>query len=288
MPVLNENVRLLSELLSADEAREAVRMAKAVDREEAKWRVKLEDFYRDLSKKISTHLESTLELPTDFSEFDEFFLLHALGIQGFTLEQVEKTKLAKKPPVGKLPDNLEDLRRLWDLYRTRKKLPPRVKAVVDGIKKAYIKKCQSVWREASDDLLAGKVSPKSVAEKVVEAAAKTTKARAKMIVDTETTYYYNKARTDLYDKSDDITHYLFMAIRDHRTTKWCRTRHGLVYAKDDARYYPREKPPAHFGCRSEILPLSPLNPRHKALIDDPYKLRRNHKCEPLPKGWGRS
>jgi uncharacterized protein with gpF-like domain len=108
-----------------------------------------------------------------------------------------------------------------------------------------------------------------------------------MIVATETTRYYNDVRHEIYSQSEDINHFLFMSIRDFRTTEWCKTRNGLVYKKEDPLYL-REKPPCHWNCRSEMVPLTDVNPRHEKMINDPSIARRNNKCKPLPPGWNTS
>jgi hypothetical protein len=41
----------------------------------------------------------------------------------------------------------------------------------------------------------------------------------------------------------------------------------------------------HPNCRSEILPLMPLNPKHKKLIDNESMWRQNNSPVPLIKGW---
>lgn len=284
MAVIKENIRLLNQFFDKAEVREITRMAVAVENEETIWRNKLKDLMKQINEKIVEQLEKKGRVSVkDVDQFDEFFLLQMLGVHGMTLRTVKKLG---KLPKGQTPRNLQDLMKLWDKYRKKGELPPRVKEISEKVKKAYIKKCQSVWDRKSEAFREGEVATRKAAVEAVEAAGKTTYSRAKMIVETETTYYYNKTRRDLYDKSADVTHYLYMAIRDHRTTKWCKTRHGLVYRKDDP-LFDKETPPIHWNCRSEILPLSPLNPRHKELIDDPKKLRRNHKCEPLPEGWNR-
>lgn len=284
MAVIKENVRLLYQFFDKAEVREIARLALAVENEETIWRNKLRDMMKSLNEKITEKLDQKGKISLkDVEGFDEFFLLQMLGVQGMT---IRSTKNLSSLPKGKMPRNLQDLMKMWDIYRKKGELPPRVREISEKVKKAYVKKCQSVWEKSTGSFREGEVASREAAQKAVQAASKTTYSRAKMIVETETTYYYNKTRREIYDKSDDITHYLFMAIRDHRTTKWCKTRHGLVYSKDDA-LFDSETPPIHWNCRSEILPLSPLNPRHQQLIDDPKKLRRNHKCEPLPKGWNR-
>jgi SPP1 gp7 family putative phage head morphogenesis protein len=175
---------------------------------------------------------------------------------------------------------------LWDQWRKRKKVPPRQQKIADKVKKSYIKKIQQVVKKYQEKIRKGEVIEKKEISDYIRDNSKAESARAKTIVETETTRYWNTIRKNVYDESEDVTHYLFMAIRDMATTKWCKTRTGLVYAKGDP-LLEKEKPPCHWNCRSEILPLTPQNPKHKKIIDDKSRWRRNHSPEPLPHGWNK-
>lgn len=163
-------------------------------------------------------------------------------------------------------------------------MPARQKEIAEKIKKAYIKKVQSVWVKYGEEFRSGITAETTEAVRQIKEGADVVYSRAKMIVETETTYYYNKSRRTVYDESPDVTHYLFVSVRDHATTKWCKTRHGLVYKKGDP-LLDKETPPIHWNCRSEILPLTWHNPAHRKLIEDLSRRRRNNTCEPLPPGW---
>lgn len=196
-------------------------------------------------------------------------------------------KLAATPPGPRIPKNLGDLKRLYDRWkRTSKNAPPRQRQIAERLKKEYLARVQSVWERYGSDFREGKSFDRDAVTQVLKQKGDMARARAETVVQTETTYYYNKARRTVYDRSDDVTHYLFVAIRDKATTKWCKTRQGLVYAKGDP-LLEKETPPIHWNCRSEILPLSELNPRHLLLIQDASRWRRNHRCEPLPAGWSK-
>lgn len=190
-----------------------------------------------------------------------------------------------KPPEARVPRNFKQLRIMWDMFRKKKKIPARQQALAQRIREAYLKKVQDMWVKHGEDFRNGSTGERKAAVSAIMQGADVAYSRAKMIVETETTYYYNKTRRAVYDRSSDVSHYLFMAIRDHRTTEWCKTRHGLVYAKDDP-ILNKEQPPCHWNCRSEVLPMTKLNPRHLKIIQDPKLQRRKNRCEPLPPEWG--
>ncbi len=200
-------------------------------------------------------------------------------------ERKASTKLGY-PNGPRIPRTLGDLKTLYDQWRKKKNLPARQVRTAERLKKAYLRRCQSVWDRYGQDFREGKEYSRSAVNRVLETKGDMARARADTIVQTETTYYYNKARRNVYDRSSDVSHYLFVAIRDQATTKWCKSRQGLVYKKDDP-LLDKETPPIHWNCRSEILPLTLLNPRHRALIEDKSRARRSHRCEPLPSGWAK-
>jgi SPP1 gp7 family putative phage head morphogenesis protein len=200
-------------------------------------------------------------------------------------------RLASVPRV-KIPNSLRGLMRLYDLWKQGKYRPKRQQKEADRIKKEYLKKVRSVWERHSEDFRSGNAFTQEVVVQKIKDEAATVTSRAKTIVRTETTNFYNAARKEFYDQSEDITHYLFIAIRDAATSPWCtpntingyRGRSGLVYCKTDP-LCAKECPACHYGCRSEYLPLNRLNPAHLRFIQDEKIQRRNHVCFPLLKGW---
>jgi SPP1 gp7 family putative phage head morphogenesis protein len=202
-----------------------------------------------------------------------------------------RDQLARYPAV-KIPKSLESLMKLYDQWRKGKYKPKRQIAEARKIQKEYLKSVASVWEEHSKDFRKGVIAAQDAVVQKIKKIAETTVHRASTIVRTETTNYYNKARKDYYDSSQDITHYLFIAIRDAATSPWCtpltvngfRGRSGLVYSKDDP-LLAKERPACHPNCRSEIVPLNRLNPAHLRLIQDWKLQRRNHKCYPLLPNW---
>lgn len=201
-------------------------------------------------------------------------------------------KLAGKPALVKIPKSFADLMRLYDLWRKGQYTPKRPKKLAVEIQKSYLKKVSSVWEKYSRDFREGRVYNQDEVRGSVRRIGKTTESRAANIVRTETTTYYNVARREYYDQSPDVTHYLFVPVRDAGTTKWCtwkvidgkHGRSGLVYTKGAA-ITDQETPSCHYGCRSELLPLTPDNPTHLKLINDKSIRRENVICFPLLPGW---
>jgi SPP1 gp7 family putative phage head morphogenesis protein len=209
----------------------------------------------------------------------------------FVIEQVgkilrrgmyDKPKKARLASVAKIPHDLPTLRKWYDAMRKRPS--KKIKHIANKLKKNYLDRIQETWKTASADWRQGKQWNQEEIRKHIREAAEVAVVRSKVIAATETTRYYNQARRERYDVVKQVEAYLFMAIRDKRTTAWCKDRHGLVYEKGD-KYLDKETPPCHWSCRSQILPLVRTNPFHKKLLADESLRRENHKCEPLPKGW---
>lgn len=198
-------------------------------------------------------------------------------------KQANKVSLSKYP-LPKIPRKYSELMKWWDMTR-KNKAPKKIQIQAAEIKKKYLAKCQTTYKKYSVLFRSGVDYDQKAVVKDIERIGETTVSRAKIIVTTETTRYYNGVRRQIYDESDAITHYLFIAVRDYRTTEWCKDRNGLVYDKKDEELLRRETPPTHYQCRSEMLPLTPFNPVHKKLIDNPRLARKNNKPKPLMPGW---
>lgn len=289
MPICNRNLRDAITLLGKDEARSILMSANKVDRIEASWKSKLQSLFEKYDKQVTSSLLDSGKIPN--LDFVDFYFHHAMAVSEEAVktastqqEITSKIHLSSSPPPPKLPRTLSKLQDLWDMYRKKGQVPRRVQVLSDRVKKAYVKKCQSVWDKYSRDFRSGKKPDMHEALKVIKKASDGVYSRAKMIVETETTNYYNRVRRATYDESPDVTHYLFLSIRDNAVTKWCSTRHRLVYAKDDP-LTDSETPAIHWNCRSEMVPLSKYNPRHARIIADKSKWRRNRNPEPLPVGW---
>lgn len=196
-------------------------------------------------------------------------------------------KRPKAVPARMARNPLPRIFQLWDKWRKTPSL--RQEQNAKDVQKLFLHTVQSFWKKHSQDFRKGSVYDLEEAKAVLASRAKIVITRANMIVATETTVYFNQARKQLYDQADGVTHYLFVAIRDARTTKWCTDYHkggrdGLVYLKG-AKITDEEFPACHWNCRSEMLPLSPSNPVHRKLIDEARRARSNNSPAPLPRDW---
>ena len=293
------NTLALFELSLVLPARDIYRLEQAATHAaiiEADWVYKLEHLFHDIAVFIVNHELAHEETPKDLPMIDDFFVAHAFSTIASAFDHEDpdylpavleqRTQMAA-PPKGRIPRSAGALRILWDEYRKTGKMPPRQRELADRVKKAFLKKAQEVFRKHAEEFLAGHVYDKQTAIEAMMRRLAEPYARAKMTVETETTRYYNATRREIYDQSPDVTHYLFAPIRDYATTPWCRDRSGLVYKKGDP-LLDRETPPIHWGCRSELLPLTPQNPQHRRMIEDKKRWRRSHSCTPLPPGWNKS
>lgn len=281
-------IPFLQQLFGSREAAHIVQLAKKQETLEAKWRRKMKKEIERITEDLLKNARVTGRLNFSEVDFRQIVMEHSLAVMEAGIRSAQSppslrgTKLG--PPPASIPKSLKGLRKMWDQWKTRGKMPPRQKKIAEKLHKAYTQKVQSVWVKYGEEFRTGKTASVAAAVEQIQKGADVSFSRAKMIVDTETTYYYNKARREVYDESPDVTHYLFVAIRDHATTKWCKTRTGLVYKKGSA-ILEKETPPIHWNCRSEILPLTKHNPVHLKLIADLSKRRENNTCFPLPPGW---
>lgn len=291
-----EAIIFLRTALGEEEAVNVLTLSQCQEDLESKWNRTLKRFFNKLNADILEALERTGQIDESVINFGDFFFDQAFDVSKKAISDAKNSRL---PPVtksdtkklvvypkGKIPNTLRALRTWYDSFKKKGVVPPRQRKLAEEAKRRYLKKVKSVWEKYSQDFRNGTSADKQDITKRIRKAADTEYSRAQTIVNTETTHYYNATRRAIYDQSDDITHYLFVAIRDWRTTKWCKTRTGLVYKKG-TEYLEKETPDIHWNCRSEILPLSPLNPRHAALIADKSKARENNSCEPLPPEWNK-
>ena len=300
MAIDKASIRLATILVGKDHAKVLLANAKKIDKIESTYRKKARKTLRTLDEWMADYMLRYREVPKDVPiEIVRQFLMDMYletATEAVEQSQQELGVVGEKAHLGgkRWPGSLKKIQEIYDKWRRTKVIPKRQKEVAEAITKAYVKKCQEVWKEHSEDFIQGRVADQEEALKVIKSASDGVYSRAKMIVDTETTTYYNQTKRDYYDGVEAVTHYLFLAIRDQRTSKWCtdrttdgkRGRHGLVYAKGDPLTV-QETPSIHWNCRSEMVPLVQQNPRHKKLIEDSSKHRRSHQCYPLPKGWNK-
>jgi SPP1 gp7 family putative phage head morphogenesis protein len=257
------------------------------------WRARFDEEIRRLDNWVFRDLVENGRYAESEIDFTQVVVEHSFAAMALGMRSAKKelgaqflSRLAKPPGPTRIPRSLAELRVLYDRWRRKRDLPPRQKAIAEDLKKAYLARVQSVWEKYGDDFRSGKTYDRDQVRKVLQSKGDMARARAAMIVQTETTLYYNRARRAVYDRSGDVTHYLFVALRDKATTKWCRSRQGLVFEKGTV-LLDTNQPPCHWNCRSELLPLSPLNPGHLKMIDDPSRRASNRRLEPLPPGWTR-
>jgi SPP1 gp7 family putative phage head morphogenesis protein len=276
-------------MLGAQETAWIYHCATKAETLEKKWLRKLKEKFQSEALNTFHSLEKGAE---PFVDFVPFLLLHALDVAEAAYAERRAPSISNRLAVDRFPTSYKKIRAWWDDYRKTGKVPSRIQKHADRIKSRYLEKTKDAFEKHSQDFRTGHDHGRQEVIKQIQKAADIEFGRSKMIVRTETTRYYNKVRKQVYDQSNDVTHYLFLAIRDHRTSKWCtekktiegRGRHGLVYEKGDP-LTTRETPAVHWNCRSEMVPLTPLNPRHAKLINDKSINRRKVKCTPLPKGW---
>lgn len=292
-----DTLKLLSKYLNRVEmARVRKHVADVTDLELA-FRRQLRTLFDELAERMALQIELGHELRLPKNAFEDLYMKLLVDVtdRGYRNALDEKPSAVATAPImmggvrdkTRLPGSLAGLMELWDRYRKTGKAPKRVRTLSDRVRRAYLRKVQSVFEQHSEAFRQGKTFDKLQVVNDLKAASRAPHSRAKMIVETETTFYYNRARRQIYDQSGDVTHYLFVAIRDAATTHWCRSRNGLVYKKGSA-ILDRETPPIHWNCRSELLPLTAHNPRHLQLIQDKHLWRELRQCGPLPRGWNRS
>lgn len=272
----------LINLLGPDESEQIIRMANKAEKIERKWDKRAEELNEELLYLAVSDLEGDGGKSQMYELLLQFLMDHMVETSMQSLVMIEERMPAvpKKARLAKRSKDLSYWMQVWDAWRTKRKPTKAIKKQADSMLKQYLQATKRWYERASEPIRRGEV-PKKVLAKELAKQVRAPLSRAKTIVNTETTRYWNEVRRDFYNGEPQVTHYLFMSIRDHRTTQWCRTRHGLVYEKGD----PELPPPIHWNCRSEILPLTPFNPRHQNLIQDKRLARRNNRPVPLPKGW---
>lgn len=288
-------IKTLQGILDTDSLvrlRNAAGQAQALENE---WVGRLSSQFERVEAALFERLEERGVLDESVIDFLPFYAEHSLEamylgyMTAYTREQtqaapfgvVDRSRLTKNP---RLPRNLGKLMELYDEWRKKKRIPLRQRKIAEKVRQAYIRKVRQAWGKYSKEYREGDVATRDRIREEIQKQGRTTYARAKQITQTETTHYYNRSRRQVYDSSPDVTHYLFVPIRDAATTEWCNTRRGVVYTKGTD-YLRNETPPVHWNCRSELLPLTPQNPSHRKLIENQSLRRERRRPAPLPPGW---
>lgn len=297
MAINSEAVKELMLVLPRAEVNRAVRFAVEQQALEDKWVQNLSFIFDAITQKSIESLEKNGKISLG-DLIEDFVMEHSVDVMGQAIRESSRdiSRLAA-PPKAKVPRSLRDLMNLWDQWKKKKKMPLRQRNIARRIKNAYLEKVQDVWRRYSEDFRKGDAATQDEVKAKLRKASEAAESRAKMIVETETTNYYTSAKREYYDEVDAVTHYLFVSIRDFRTSPWCydgkksgakgRGRGGLVFTKG-TQLLIRNTPACHPFCRSDLLPLVRFNPAHKKLIDNKSLRAENYTLHPLIPGWGRA
>ncbi len=283
--------------------------ARAAETLEQGWLANLERLWQQLLDEALDQLakDGTFKPDADAitKRIGSLLLDHELHVTEQASRTVPPAEYVRAAQAKRWPNDLARVRALWDVWRKTGKLPGKTEKDARAIKALYIRSIQTFWQKRGADFITGKpaavgINEKGViwnpdafdrqgARKAIEHAAKVGRARARTIIETETTRYYNATRTNIYDQMEQVGGYLFICVRDHATTKWCRSRGipPMVLLKGTPALR-KNTPPCHWNCRSELLPLSTLNPSHRKLLEDTSRYPENRKLVPLPPGWNQA
>ena len=216
----------------------------------------------------------------DFEKIYMQCMLEALK-KGYETRPVIRLASDRGYPPGR-DEKKQTLFEKWKELADRGYKPKRIKELARKTAKKFtaaVERFRSMWKE-QPEVQGDKEWAKELLIKELHAP----ESYAKMVVATETTRAYNAARIDYYEQVPSVTHYLFISIRDNRTTDWCKTRQHLIY-KSGSALLKKNTPPLHPYCRSEIVPLNKHNPRSVLLINDESMWAENNHPAPLLPGW---
>ena len=90
---------------------------------------------------------------------------------------------------------------------------------------------------------------------------KQTRARLETIARTNVSDAFNQANLAVYndpDLGDFVEAYQYSAITDSRTTEFCNSYNGRIFAKDDP-IWAQITPPNHFNCRSTTVAVTAID-----------------------------
>lgn len=128
------------------------------------------------------------------------------------------------------------------------------KYLLDGAKNILLTGLEKGWskRDLMNEL--ADLFDKHVAQGQVVDGAVRTAARLETIVRTNLTEAYNRGRTAMFNHplvADRVPYVMWSAIIDERTTDYCSNMDGKMFRREDI-----EPPPAHFNCRSVLVPIT--------------------------------
>jgi SPP1 gp7 family putative phage head morphogenesis protein len=122
--------------------------------------------------------------------------------------------------------------------------------------------------------------------KRLQSTVNVSRARAQTIARTEVGAAYNRGRLSTFSESKLVTHLIFYAIDDKRTTSICQSRAGMILPVEDKKAIAHNLPPCHYSCRSTIGSLMPqINEMHRKIVEDKSRFYSSRKLVPLLSGW---
>ena len=276
--------------LSAAESESILASAREAERLERTWKAKSIKFWRSVNEEAAKHIEAFETM--DGFDFDmlQFLLDHQFDVLKHAIKtsESEKRRIKRMGRGGRshLPKSLSELFALYEKWRHGEEIPNRVRSIAYKIKKLYIAKVQRVWKRHGEEFRDGHVYSRTKAVEAIREHTKMPRTRAEMTIQTETTRGYREGTRAVYDPMEEIWGYLFLAIRDSQTTRWCRTRQGMVLKKGTIALE-RNQCPCHWNCRSQLTPLTIYNPMHLKMIEDKSRWPENRRLEPLPPNWNK-
>jgi SPP1 gp7 family putative phage head morphogenesis protein len=117
-----------------------------------------------------------------------------------------------------------------------------------------LKKAQAIVAEG----IKRGVSQAEIVKQVMAANSSLAERHAVTMVRTKTTEVYNAARKTYWETDelakDIVVAFQYSAIMDTRTTDICQSLDGKVFEKGEG--IDRATPPLHFGCRSQLIPVT--------------------------------
>src|SRR6185369_13186171 len=199
---------------------------------EQRWKSKFDALFNSLIEDVLDTIEEhgELRIHNDLADrIGELLLEHELETvvaATTTITPAEYVRAAKGDD-KKWPTDLARIRALWDQWRHTGRLPGRTQKQAEAIKTLYIRRVQQAWQRHGQDFTQGnrvagrhakEVEPvngisdngraivwnpsafdRDAARAAIEKAFAVPKQRAKTIVETETTRYYNTVRINTYN-----------------------------------------------------------------------------------------
>lgn len=208
---------------------------------------------------IDQYLRATwADVPTQYKQFGIDFMEYEAK---FSADAIGKTT-----SVPFLPPSIEQIRSSYET-KILNLVPNKITGrTVEGYLEHFGNdKRTQMLQTIRDGYLFGWTNREAI--KQVNQVVDLQKSQTATWVRTLTNHLAVQARTMTLEENDDILDgYEWVATLDSRTSLICMGRDGIIYPNtNDPEKSP--KPPAHFGCRSTIVPA--VNPEFDLLADEP-------------------